>query len=206
MLPSGDTIDVTAHLTDNMKEVLVKAVKSVPGLYQAGIDVISKNFGSKDETFKIIEMNSRAELGIHYFPSEGIARDVSKEIIDYYFKELERADYGYHFNYKKIEQALESASINKIELPKYPGQLHKGYLLVNNGAFKDKKAIMRSMRKFNLSGKIIYITKDELTKIYIRGSDKNINEFFERNHQVIKHYKVTPYNKSIQIGVYMITS
>lgn len=124
----GDPIDVTDSMTEELKEIAVKAAKSIPGLDICGLDMIvdpEKNHGT------IIEINTRPMIGLHLFPMEGKARDVVKLIVDYYFpetKDIERSRLYFDFNNTiaplnnistKHVEVLPPPSLKKIHAKKY---------------------------------------------------------------------------------------
>lgn len=80
----GDVIDVTDTLPRIVKESAVKAISSIPGLEYCGVDVL---YNEATKRHAIIEMNSRAQIGVNMYPTEGVGRNIPKAIIDYYFPE-----------------------------------------------------------------------------------------------------------------------
>lgn len=125
----GDSIDVTNDLSDEVKETAIKAVKSIPGLNHAGVDLIA----DKDKA-TIIEINSTAGISLHTFPLYGTQQNVAEKIIDYYFPEtmgLARESNQIYFDYKNILELLRSNSIKQIEIQDAPvGKLYaKRYVI-----------------------------------------------------------------------------
>ncbi len=83
-LKERDPVDITDSMPNKIKEIAVKAMKSIPGLTHCDVDMIVN-----EETGEgyVNEINSRPQISNHLFPIEGEARDVPKEIIDFYFPE-----------------------------------------------------------------------------------------------------------------------
>ncbi|MGP9552083.1 ATP-binding protein [Halomonas sp. AOP42-D1-22] len=80
----GDVIDVTDTLPEIVKESAAKAISSIPGLEYCGVDVL---YDELTKRHAIIEMNSRAQIGVNMYPTEGVGRNIPKAIIDHYFPE-----------------------------------------------------------------------------------------------------------------------
>src|SRR5690625_1781060 len=81
----GDPIDVTDIITDEMREIAINAVKAIPGLYHAGVDVIVNE--EAENPAVVLEINATAQIGGILFPLRGKARNIPAAIIDYYFPE-----------------------------------------------------------------------------------------------------------------------
>ncbi|MGE5676466.1 MAG: ATP-grasp domain-containing protein [Pseudomonadota bacterium] len=83
----GDPVDVTDNISEAVKRNAVMAVKAIPGLYHAGVDVLIDDSKGEDDPGVIIEINSRPMISLHLFPSQGIPRDAASAIIDLHFPE-----------------------------------------------------------------------------------------------------------------------
>lgn len=86
----GDSIDVTDEVHPELKKIVVKAVRVVPGLAYAGIDLMTNKDISMKPTknsYIIIELNASPGIDIHHFPYQGKSRNVAKGIIDILFPE-----------------------------------------------------------------------------------------------------------------------
>ena len=125
----GDSVDVTDHLTEEIKILAIQAVKAIPGLHHAGLDlVVNKNEAS------IIEINSTAGISLHTFPVYGKPQNIAEKIIDYYFPETKgKAAKSHHiyFDYKNILELLRSHSLKQLEVANAPiGELYaKRYVI-----------------------------------------------------------------------------
>src|SRR5699024_884134 len=60
MSEGGDPIDITDQLTLHIKDIAIKAVNSIPGLIQGGVDVIVDN---NDNVRAVLEINEQPGLG-----------------------------------------------------------------------------------------------------------------------------------------------
>ncbi len=82
----GDSEDVTDILPKHVGETAIWAVKAIPGLNHAGVDVLYDET-NPDSPGVVIEINSMAEFGGHLYPVTGEPRDISSALIDHYFPE-----------------------------------------------------------------------------------------------------------------------
>jgi cyanophycin synthetase len=114
----GDTLDVTDDLPDVIKQASIKAVESIPGLAHCGVDVI---YDAGSGEFSIIELNSRAQIGINMYPTSGTGRDIPREIIDFFFPEAPRRheEINPHliFDLSTVLQSLTSGLNESVTLP-----------------------------------------------------------------------------------------
>ncbi|MGB5136659.1 MAG: hypothetical protein WBN89_15980 [Prochlorococcaceae cyanobacterium] len=77
----GEAFDVTDMLPDHVCQDAVRAVQAIPGLNVAGVDFQASGFGTKDRA-TIIELNTYANFGIHYYPYFGQPRNPARAVID----------------------------------------------------------------------------------------------------------------------------
>lgn len=86
----GDSIDVTDFVHPEFKKIAVRAVKAIPGLAYAGVDLMTnKDISEKPNknNYVIVELNSSPGIDPQHFPYEGKSRNVAKGIIDILFPE-----------------------------------------------------------------------------------------------------------------------
>lgn len=86
----GDAIDVTDQVHSELKKIAVRAIKAIPGLAYAGVDLITNKSISKKpakNSYIIIELNCSPGIDMHHFPSKGKSRNVARGIIDILFPE-----------------------------------------------------------------------------------------------------------------------
>lgn len=125
----GDSIDITDELTNEVKTAAVNAVKAIPGLYHAGVDIIA----NKNDAV-VIEINPTAGIAMHHFPVQGKPRNIPAGVIDYYFPETigkAAKSTKIYFDYSNILKLLRSRSVNQLEIPNAPiGELYaKRYVI-----------------------------------------------------------------------------
>ena len=88
----GDPIDVTDEISDEIKEIAVNALKAIPGLPHAGVDIIINENKNLSVPAVVLEINATAQIGGILYPLRGKARDIPGAIIDYYFPETKGLD------------------------------------------------------------------------------------------------------------------
>lgn len=89
----GDSIDVTDIIHDDIKDLAVRAIKAIPGLAYAGVDILLKKDIEKKPNRKdyiIIEVNDSPMISMHHQPYEGKERDAAGAIIDILFPETKK--------------------------------------------------------------------------------------------------------------------
>lgn len=125
----GDPVDVTDSLNDTIKQIAINAVKAIPGLLHAGVDVISN-----DDNVVVIEVNATADISMHLFPIEGTPRNVPEHIIDYYFPETKGLALNrtkIYFDYREITEILRNKFAQEITITDAPnGELYKTRYIV----------------------------------------------------------------------------
>lgn len=173
----GDPIDVTDKLTKELKEIAINATKAIPGMAQSGVDLmvdLEKNRGV------VIEVNSIPSIRTHLFPMKGIARDIPKAIIDYYFpetKSLSKSS-GY-FEIQSVFEAFDSGIAQEITIPR----LHSSDLIATrfiiSGQFNARNFeswICENAHTLNLNGYVKEL-KNSKFAVIISGTQESIDQF-----------------------------
>lgn len=86
----GDAIDFTDSVHPSVKEIALKAIRTIPGLSFTGIDFMTKDI-TKPQTknsYVIIEINDSPGFDIHDYPYEGKNRHAAREFLFLIFPEL----------------------------------------------------------------------------------------------------------------------
>lgn len=111
----GEPIDVTRKLSDLQKNIAINATKAIPGLAHCGVDMI---INEDKSSALVLELNTRPGIGSHLFPIEGIATDIPKEIIDFYFPDTKGIDTSsnVYFDFQSIHTSLNAGSTIEIEV------------------------------------------------------------------------------------------
>lgn len=174
----GDPVDITDEVSDHIKQIAVDAVKAMPDLPNAGVDLLV-DFDKKEAV--VIEINTQASIRSHLFPLTGEPRDVPKEIIDYYFPETKDKpkNMNIYFDFETIWQLFTKNRVKEYTLPTIPinnvqqkrfiltGQLyHVGF-----GSWVRKHA-----RELNIHGHIKHL-KNNQVEIVSLGDSKSLEQF-----------------------------
>lgn len=172
----GDPIDVTEELTDEIKQIAIKASKSIPGLVQCGVDVM---VNKENNTGVVIEVNSRPSIRSHLFPIEGQARDIPKAIIDYYFPDTKPNDNcPLYFDIKHVFESFKNGFAKQITIPNIPKVELILTRFVLSGKFSKKYDlwIQKLARRLNLNGYIKTLS-DTKRSIVLCGNNVDIEKF-----------------------------
>ncbi|WP_249869259.1 acylphosphatase [Oceanobacillus saliphilus] len=203
----GDPIDITEQLTQKQKQTAIDATNAIPGLIHCGVDMIlDENRGEA----VVLELNTRPGIGSHLFPLEGKARDIPKEIIDFYFpetKQRDTSDSNIYFDFGSIQNGLKGSSTSEVEvIPCSPRRLFaKMYKITGNVEGKEYYMWLRTHAlKSRISGSIRKL-EEGLFELVIAGETKEaVDEFQDiwqnkrRFHISVKQERV--WNHPVKLG------
>lgn len=79
----GDSINCTALLSEKLENIIISAVKTIPGLIYTCLDVLVKDISSENPEYTILEMNAYF-APTAMFHTYGESVDMLSPIIDYY--------------------------------------------------------------------------------------------------------------------------
>ncbi|MFA1821447.1 hypothetical protein ACDX78_14935 [Virgibacillus oceani] len=214
----GEPIDITEKLSAEQKNIAINAAKAIPGLPHCGVDMI---INSNDNTdVKVIEVNTRPGIGIHLFPIEGTARDLPKEIIDYYFPEtktMDAKDSNLYFDFESILNTLKEMSTVKVEVP--PAGLNQLVAIkyIIEADFKESDIELKQFHQWmqkrvyahELHGYINEIHRGKYEMV-LAGEDKNKIEEFKEVWTNNKGFPVNiekeeEWNNPIKLGFELIS-
>ncbi|MDW0359737.1 ATP-grasp domain-containing protein [Halomonas venusta] len=173
----GDVIDVTDDVPDTLKEVAVKAVKSIPELSHCGVDVL---FDDKSNTASVIEINSRAQVGVNMYPTNGVGRDIPRAIIDEHFPgtvinaSLVKNNVVFDMDaalFPLRESAIRSVSLTRPRLGN--NELLKHYYTLDNVVVDEKTKVMiaKIAEKHSVKG-FVKSTANKTILLVCAGDDK----------------------------------
>ena len=213
----SDSVDVTDILTPKLKNEAVKALKSIPGLSHAGIDLINTSSNDKhSESFVILEFNASAIMGSHVFPLAGKPRDIPAAIIDFYFPETTDCKRStVYFDLNSILESLKSRTANMVELAPAPLEqlFAKLYIIKSNKnsrirARSYQRQIRNKAHQLGLHGHIKNCI-DNKVEILIAGSSENdvnnIKSFIQADTNLFDSIdiEIKDYIKLIKIGFHL---
>ncbi|GAB3789617.1 acylphosphatase [Virgibacillus kimchii] len=174
----GDSIDFTEELPDFAKNVAINAVKSVPGLLHAGVDILI----NKDHA-TVIEINPTADIAMHAFPMYGEPRNIAEGIIDYYFPETKgKAENStqIYFDYKNILELFRSNSVKQLEVADAPvGELYAKRYVVSGivQGVGYRKWIRKQALQLGLNGYTRNLANGNVV-VVVGGIDKHVVDNF----------------------------
>lgn len=113
----GDVIDVTDEIPFQVKDVAVKAVKAIPELSHCGVDVL---YDDQLNIVNVIEINSRAQIGVNMYPTNGIGRDIPSAIVNEHFPnsvlDVSLIKNNVIFDMDSVLNSLELSAIKSVSL------------------------------------------------------------------------------------------
>src|SRR5690625_335901 len=160
----------------------------------------------------IIEINSQASIRTHLFPMKGIARDVPKKIIDYYFPETKsRSDIPLYFDFGPIWDEFNRGTSHEITLPNIP----EGELALTRFIIKGRVQrvgygawLRRQARDLNIHGFIRHLRNGTSSVVVcgekeaidsLRGILKSKNSKDSNVQEVIEKSRKTPVTLGFKI-------
>lgn len=176
----GEAVDVTDDTTEEMKQIAINATKAIPTLIQGGVDMMIDKENNKGV---VLEINSRAHIRTHLYPSYGKGRDIPTAIIDYYFpdtKNYNRENPNKLFiDYDFIYKALISRDAASVKIPKIPSSTIELKRYVITG-LEYNKSVTTRIRRLAFNNRIngyIKPLKSGNISVVAGGNNKNIEEF-----------------------------
>ncbi|WP_271400387.1 ATP-grasp domain-containing protein [Salinicoccus roseus] len=192
----GEAVDVTDETTEEMKKIAVNATKAIPTLIQGGVDMM---IDKENNEGVVLEVNSRAHIRTHLFPSYGQARDIPSAIIDYYFPETKNYNHveaaKLYFDFDHVYESFVKGNSNYIEIPRIPKNIEvTRFMLISDEFPRDFiDWIQTTARKNRVSGSAKIISENEIDLV-LGGGAEDIKLF-----ESILENKVRRSNKSIDI-------
>jgi len=188
----GDPIEATEELTEEVQEIAVNALKALPSIPHAGVDIIVDPEDNKKGV--VLEINATAEISFHTFPLIGEAKDVPGAIVDYYFPEtIGKEKTNLYFDYNSLLEPLQTWAAEEILVSKPPiGKLYgKKYTV----AGKVRKVgymhwIKRQALRRNLLGFVNRAGKNRVDVLVISKDKEKVDQFIEQCKKGSKRSRV----------------
>ncbi len=87
----GDAIELTAQIHLSVRETAFRALKSIPGMAYAGIDLITEDITQRiGNQYAILELNNKPGIWPLHYPYIGKPRNVAGALVDLVFPETKR--------------------------------------------------------------------------------------------------------------------
>ncbi len=84
----GDTLEISHLVSDNLKHLAEDAVKAIPHLRSAGVDIMFSSFD--DDEARVLELNHAANLVMHYYPWKGTPGQPVHDYIKDIYEDVQR--------------------------------------------------------------------------------------------------------------------
>ncbi|SOC41188.1 ATP-grasp domain-containing protein [Salinicoccus kekensis] len=82
----GDTLEISHLVSDDLKHLAEAAVKAIPALKSAGVDIMFSSFQDKEAS--VLELNHAANLIMHYYPWKGQPQQPIHDYISSLYEEM----------------------------------------------------------------------------------------------------------------------
>lgn len=107
----GESIDVTDDVHPGFAEIAIKAAHAIPGCFFAGVDLLAPDIAASPENqeYAVCEINTRADIGLHNFPSIGQGRDAAGALVQAIFPSAEPVETAFM---KRARLTLRGAVVN----------------------------------------------------------------------------------------------
>lgn len=175
----GDPIDVTDNISDEIKKIAIEAVEAIPGLVNAGVDLMVDLERNKAT---VLEINTQASIRTHLFPLEGEPRDIPKKIIDYYFPETKgiKINQKIYFEFSNVWKLFRSGKVQEFKLPTIsPNMTQMKFTVIGKVQFANYATwVRRQARNYNLHGYFKHKRKNA-AEIVVMGEHESLNIFKE---------------------------
>lgn len=174
----GDSVDITDTIQPEVKDLAIKAVRSITGLKHAAVDLL---FDGKDAV--VLEINTTAGISLHVFPSIGQPRNVPAGIIDYYFPETRGSAIDrtkIFFDYKEINELQQTMLMKEIQLTNAPlGKLYAKRFVISGQVQKVnyRNWIKREARRQNLNGYVRNLRNGKVVVVVGSDDEKKVDSF-----------------------------
>lgn len=195
-LGERDPVDITDIVSDEIKDIAVRAMNSIPGLTHCDVDML---VNEESGNAFVNEINSRPQISNHLFPLEGLARDIPKEIIDYYFPETKNGprNDNLYYDFSVVYEAFKNMSIEEIPIPNIPMN-HNLTRFRLKGKLKNvgfERWIRRYCGRMEINGYIKHLKNGE-TSINVSGTNSDLMKLRNTlNNDMPNEFKIDEINE-----------
>lgn len=206
----GESIDVTDELSEEIKQLAIQSVASVPGLYTAGVDIMTEDYLNGEGY--VIEINTNSNLTMHHMPYKGEVRCpyddfVRVNLIRHKLEngiEISKDDKNFYVEIEKF-LALKENYIQKQRDLNFTINKPKDFntKLLEDVLIRVKKE-ERNEYGLNISLDLYEVLKQELKEIGVRYEPfvykgRNRLKIFDGDHEV-KIYQKNVYQNNSNFG------
>ena len=201
----GDPIDETDDLDKKSKQLAIDAVKSIPNLHHAGVDIII----NKDKKM-VLEINATADIAMHVFPMKGTPHNIPAKILDYYYKGTSNNandKTSLFFDYCDVRDILKKKVAEEITMSDAPsGKFYKTRYIISGKVQKVgfRKWIKTRAVKAGLSGYTRNLKNGNVV-VVVGGNEKKVEEFQKQckkgpRKAVVKKVQALEWDSIIKLG------
>lgn len=131
----GEPHEIYDSVSPYLKAMSEYAVKSIPGLDIAGVDIISNDhFAEGEVDYVVIELNTKPGIAGHHYPVFGDARNVAKEIVDKTISNKAGGEGGEILS--SLDNSTFLSDLNEIPRNRYANRLVAKEVVRLGGSFK----------------------------------------------------------------------
>ena len=177
----GDSVDVSGEIPEQVRNTAIQAVKAIPGLSHAGVDIMFCMNQSNSRAM-VIEINALAAIGLHHYPSFGKPNDIASALIDHYFPESTGAKQQNRFVFydpMRLRDTLMKNPKTEITLPALPLEKMIRREITLSGRVQGvgfRKWAEKQAMKMNLSGYIENQDRNSV-RIVVAGEAEQVKTF-----------------------------
>ncbi|MBU6081886.1 acylphosphatase [Allobacillus halotolerans] len=180
----GDPIDVLDSIPNEVKELAIQSLQSIPGLTHGAVDILMNETNGELKKAAVLEINPTAQLGGILFPIKGKSRDIPKALVDYYFPEtapITIDNYSMYFPfYDVIEPLINRQSAVTTVTPAPVGKIYKKKYIVTGEV--SNIGYHRGLRKQaferGLHGYVLGLEGGDM-EVVVAGTDPEMVDDFE---------------------------
>lgn len=209
----GDVEDVTLELPEALHEASVAAVGAIDGLAAGAVDVLwDRDAGTGSGSFVVIELNSRAHIGVNMYPTRGQGADVPRAIVDHFFPDSRRdaADRKntLGLNLDSLLKPLREGAAAHVEVRPLPAHAYPDRRVIDLGkdaklSSEQRARILLASRKLGVSGS--WGAHEGSSRLVVAGEEQKVDDFLARVARVLAQKLPTSreWRGPVQMGFYI---
>lgn len=177
----GDSVDVTAAVSQTSKDIAVEAIRAIPGIQHGGVDMLLRHPFTDNEEATLIEINQSAEIGLHLYPAYGEGKYPPEDIINLYFPESRRkkGSENWYFDLAKIFAIIRSGVAERVMVKPMPDPSRFEWLHISISgkvqAVGFRKWVVRTARELRLHGEVKNTSSGDV-HIDVCGRSQNLRK------------------------------
>jgi cyanophycin synthetase len=188
----GDVIDVTDKLPDAVREAAISSIRAIPGLEYCGADIL---YNEESGDFCVIELNSRAQIGVNMYPTHGVGQDIPKAIIDTYFPEAPRKHQEINphlvFDVNAVLSPLITGVLSRVTIApvKEYADFNRKYILLKECSIRSRVMLEKKLRKLAKEYDVVGRVESKMGRdlaLYAAGDRFDLTSFLDSVERVVE--------------------